>query len=108
MVLRLMPTGLALFEGMVVNEQILKLPLLTIRDEHRKWRMPTSGILAPQEYSLGFVDLNIFTWSMSKMHIRTSWGALIVAAQCRVFIGHADLPEQPENTGILTDSSTGR
>ncbi|CAJ0937023.1 unnamed protein product, partial [Mesorhabditis belari] len=80
MVLRLMPTGLAYLREIgikVVNEQILKLPLPTIREsiengEVSIYSAHISKYWAPQEYSLDLVDPNIFTWSMSKMHIRAA------------------------------------
>ncbi|CAJ0579954.1 unnamed protein product, partial [Mesorhabditis spiculigera] len=80
MVLRLMPTGLAYLREIgikVVNEQILKLPLPTIRERIENGEVSIYGAhiskyWAPQEYSLDLVEPNMFTWSMSKMHIRAA------------------------------------
>lgn len=78
--LRLMPTGLAYMReiGMkVVNEQILKLSLPTIREQIENGEVSIynayiSKYWAPQEYSLDLAEPSSFTWSMSKMHIRAA------------------------------------
>ncbi|KAK6751313.1 hypothetical protein RB195_002977 [Necator americanus] len=78
--LRLMPTGLAYMReiGMkVVNDQILKLSLPTIREriengEVSIYSAHISKYWPPQEYSLDLIEPNMFQWSMSKMHIRAA------------------------------------
>ncbi|KAL6737225.1 hypothetical protein Aduo_010887 [Ancylostoma duodenale] len=78
--LRLMPTGLAYMReiGMkVVNEQILKLSLPTIREriengEVSIYSAHISKYWPPQEYALDLIEPNMFQWSMSKMHIRAA------------------------------------
>ncbi|KJH46874.1 hypothetical protein DICVIV_07068 [Dictyocaulus viviparus] len=76
--LRIMPTGLAYMReiGMkVVNEQILRLSLPTIRERIENGEVSIYGAhiskyWPPQEYSLDLIEPNMFQWSMSKMHIR--------------------------------------
>ncbi|CAJ0602814.1 unnamed protein product [Cylicocyclus nassatus] len=78
--LRLMPTGLAYMReiGMkVVNDQILKLSLPTIRERIEQGEVAIYGAhiskyWPPQEYSLDLIEPNTFQWSMSKMHIRAA------------------------------------
>ncbi|WKY08098.1 hypothetical protein Q1695_007526 [Nippostrongylus brasiliensis] len=78
--LRLMPTGLAYMReiGMkVVNEQVLKLQLPTIRERIEQGEVAIysafiSKYWPPQEYSLDLIEPNTFQWSMSKMHIRAA------------------------------------
>ncbi|CAI4224417.1 unnamed protein product [Auanema sp. JU1783] len=78
--LRLMPTGLAYMREIglkVVNEQVLKIALPTIKERIDNGEVSIvnayiSKYWAPQEYSLDLVEPNVFTWSMSKMHIRAA------------------------------------
>ncbi|CAD6193537.1 unnamed protein product [Caenorhabditis auriculariae] len=78
--LRLMPTGLAYMReiGMkVVNDEILKLQLPTIREQIENGEVAITNAYiskywAPQEYSLDLIEPSMFSWSMSKMHIRAA------------------------------------
>ncbi|GMS94973.1 hypothetical protein PENTCL1PPCAC_17148, partial [Pristionchus entomophagus] len=79
-VLRVMPTGLAYMRELgikVVNEQMLKMALPTIRERIDTGEVAIhnayiSKYWAPPEYSLELVEPNMFSWSMSKMHIRAA------------------------------------
>ncbi|VDD96659.1 unnamed protein product [Enterobius vermicularis] len=78
--MRLMPTGLAYLRevGMrVVNDEILRIQLPTMRESIDTGRVSirkayVSKYWAPTEYSLDLSPPNMFTWSMSKMHIRAA------------------------------------
>ncbi|CAB3406916.1 unnamed protein product [Caenorhabditis bovis] len=78
--LRVMPNGLAYLRevGMkVINDQILKLQLPSIREPIENGEVSITNAYmskywAPQQYSLDMSEPNIFQWSMSKMHLRAA------------------------------------
>ncbi|KAK0398396.1 hypothetical protein QR680_002574 [Steinernema hermaphroditum] len=109
--LRLMPTGLAYLRevGMkVVNDEVLKLSLPTITETVETGQVSIvnafiSKYWAPVEYNLDLVKPNLFTWSMSKMHLRAAGefiarlnGALLlpsvpIRGQFETLLGHIGL-----------------
>uniref|UniRef100_A0A0N5AUQ0 BPI2 domain-containing protein n=1 Tax=Syphacia muris TaxID=451379 RepID=A0A0N5AUQ0_9BILA len=78
MYIRLMPTGLAYLREVglkIVNREILKIQLPTIRESIDAGVVSVqnayvSKYWAPAEYNLELSPPNVFTWTMSRMHIR--------------------------------------
>ncbi|MFH4978680.1 hypothetical protein AB6A40_005389 [Gnathostoma spinigerum] len=76
--IRLMPTGLAYLReiGMkVVNEEVLRIQIPTITENVDAGQVSISNVRvskywAPPDYDLELFPPSMFTWSMSRMHLR--------------------------------------